>query len=140
MGAFLIVPIFGFANAGVAVGEMSLFAPVPLGIVGGPVLRKTDRGVSDYVGCGEARLGRLPQGCNLRAGLWRVAALRIGFTMSLFIGLLAFPSSPELQEDGEDRRPHRLHALSLGRSDHPKSRSGKKLSWWNLGCDPSGGT
>ena len=33
--AFLIVPIFGLANAGVALGEMALFAPVPLGIAGG---------------------------------------------------------------------------------------------------------
>ena len=96
--AFLIVPIFGFANAGVAVGGMSLFAPVPLGIAAGLFFGKqigvfltTWLAVKlDWADCPKDATFVQVYGVSLLCG--------IGFTMSLFIGLLAFPSSPELQE------------------------------------------
>ena len=96
--AFAIVPIFGFANAGVALGEMALFAPVPLGIAAGLFFGK-QIGVFlttwvavklDWADCPEGATFVQVYGVSLLCG--------IGFTMSLFIGLLAFPSSPELQE------------------------------------------
>jgi NhaA family Na+:H+ antiporter len=96
--AFLIVPLFGLANAGVALGEMALFAPVPLGIAGGLFFGK-QIGVFlitwvavklDWADCPEDATFMQVYGVSLLCG--------IGFTMSLFIGLLAFPSSPELQE------------------------------------------
>ena len=96
--AFLIVPLFGLANAGVALGEMALFAPVPLGIAGGLFFGK-QIGVFlitwvavklDWADCPEDATFVQVYGVSLLCG--------IGFTMSLFIGLLVFPSSPELQE------------------------------------------
>jgi Na+:H+ antiporter, NhaA family len=96
--AFVIVPLFGLANAGVALGEMALFAPVPLGIAGGLFFGK-QIGVFlitwvavklDWADCPEDATFMQVYGVSLLCG--------IGFTMSLFIGLLAFPSSPELQE------------------------------------------
>ena len=36
------------------------------------------------------RLARLPEGVDWPHGLWHVACCGIGFTMSLFIGMLAF--------------------------------------------------
>jgi Na+:H+ antiporter, NhaA family len=96
--AFLVVPMFGFANAGVALGEMALFAPVPLGIAAGLFFGK-QIGVFlttwvavklDWADCPEDATFVQVYGVSLLCG--------IGFTMSLFIGLLAFPSSPELQE------------------------------------------
>lgn len=97
--AFLIVPVFGFANAGVSFAGMSpsiLTGSLPLGIALGLFLGK-------MVGVfGTAwltiRLGfaNMPAGANT-AQLYGVALLcGIGFTMSLFIGALAFPTSPEL--------------------------------------------
>ncbi|KAA1056545.1 Na+/H+ antiporter NhaA [Azospirillum argentinense] len=97
--AFLIVPVFGFANAGVSFAGMDasiLTGPLPLGIALGLFLGK-------MVGVfGTAwltiRLGfaGMPAGAST-AQLYGVALLcGIGFTMSLFIGALAFPTSPEL--------------------------------------------
>jgi NhaA family Na+:H+ antiporter len=98
--AFLIVPIFGFANAGVSFSGLSastLFDPVPLGIALGLFIGK-QIGVFGFsfvaIRSGWADLP--PRATWLQ--LYGVAILcGIGFTLSLFIGLLAFPSSPELQ-------------------------------------------
>jgi len=99
--AFLIVPVFGFANAGVSLAGMSwaaLLAPVPLGIAAGLFVGKqigvfltTWAAVKlDWADCPEDASWAQVYGVSLLCG--------IGFTMSLFIGLLAFPTSPELQD------------------------------------------
>ena len=99
--AFLIVPVFGFANAGVSLGGLSvesLLAPLPLGIAAGLFVGKqigvflTTWAVVrlDWADCPEDASWGQVYGVSLLCG--------IGFTMSLFIGLLAFPSSPELQD------------------------------------------
>ena len=99
--AFLIVPVFGFANAGVSLAGVSwaaLLAPVPLGIAAGLFVGK-QIGVFlttwvavklDWADCPEGASLAQVYGASLLCG--------IGFTMSLFIGLLAFPASPELQD------------------------------------------
>ena len=99
--AFLIVPIFGFANAGVSFSGLSasaLLGPVPLGIALGLFVGK-QIGVfgSAWI---TIRAGWVDLPANATwAQLYGVALLcGIGFTMSLFIGLLAFPSSAELQD------------------------------------------
>jgi NhaA family Na+:H+ antiporter len=99
--AFLIVPIFGFANAGVSFAGMSpsaLLAPVPLGIALGLFFGK-QLGVFAFAWAAiRMRLADLPAHASWLQ-LYGVAILcGIGFTMSLFIGLLAFPTSPELQD------------------------------------------
>ncbi len=96
--AFLIVPIFGFANAGVSFTGMtpaSALAPVPLGIALGLFLGK-QIGVFGFSWLAiRAGLAAMPARANTLQ-LYGVALLcGIGFTMSLFIGALAF-DSPEL--------------------------------------------
>jgi NhaA family Na+:H+ antiporter len=90
--AFGIVPLFGFANAGISfagVGLRELFAPLPLGIAMGLFLGK-QLGIFGSlriaVACGIAE--RPPASW---AQVYGVALMcGIGFTMSLFIGGLAF--------------------------------------------------
>ena len=97
---FLIVPVFGFANAGVSFAGTSLGTlaqPVPLGIAAGLFFGK-QAGV--FLICAATiRMGwaELPARATWQQ-LYGVAVLcGIGFTMSLFIGLLAFPDDPALQ-------------------------------------------
>jgi NhaA family Na+:H+ antiporter len=96
---YAIIPIFGFANAGVSFQGLSLdavFAPLPLGIALGLFLGKQ---VGVYAFAELAiRLGLadVPAGAT-RLQCYGVALLcGIGFTMSLFIGALAFPDQPDL--------------------------------------------
>jgi NhaA family Na+:H+ antiporter len=91
--AFLVVPLFAFANAGVSLQGLtldSLLEPVPLGIAAGLFLGK-QAGILLF--CGLAiwmGRARLPSGSSW-AGFYGVSVLcGIGFTMSLFITSLAF--------------------------------------------------
>ena len=91
--AFLVIPIFGFANAGVSligISPAALFAPLPLGIALGLLIGK-QIGIVGMAWIGvKAGFAKLPDGVGWRKihGLSLLAA--IGFTMSLFIGGLAF--------------------------------------------------
>ena len=98
--ALLIVPLFGFANAGVDLSAMSTtgaLADVPLGIAAGLFVGK-QLGVFSFTWAAiRLRLADCPRDASL-AQLYGISVLcGIGFTMSLFIGLLAFPGAPELQ-------------------------------------------
>ncbi len=91
--AFLIVPVFGFANASVSFAGLSpsvLMEPATLGVAAGLFLGKQ---VGVFLAAWLAiRVGvaRLPVAASW-AQLYGVSVLcGIGFTMSLFIGLLAF--------------------------------------------------
>jgi NhaA family Na+:H+ antiporter len=100
--AWLVLPLFGLANAGLRFSELSLRAlltdPVVAGIVLGLVVGKP-LGVAGATWLG-IRLGlvRLPAQLTWPL-LWGAACLcGIGFTMSLFIGDLAFPSGARAAE------------------------------------------
>jgi NhaA family Na+:H+ antiporter len=99
--AYLVLPLFGFANAGVTLSGQSgatLLAGVPLGIAAGLFVGK-QLGVLSFTWAA-IRLGlaERPKGAS-PAQLYGVCVLcGIGFTMSLFIGLLAFPGAPTLQD------------------------------------------
>ena len=91
--AFAILPVFAFANAGIELTGITmndLFNPVTLGIVAGLFLGKQ---IGIFGACWLAiKLGiaKLPKGANWTQ-LYAVSVLcGIGFTMSLFIGSLAF--------------------------------------------------
>lgn len=91
--AFGIMPLFAFANAGVHLGGVGLASfgePVTLGIALGLLLGK-QLGILSFVWLGvRLRLCRLPDGIGWPQ-IYGVACLAgIGFTMSLFIGTLAF--------------------------------------------------
>ncbi len=99
--AFFVVPVFGFANAGVSlagVGLTQLLNPVTAGTAAGLFVGKQVGIFSivratvwlDWADCPKDASWLQVYGVSLLCG--------IGFTMSLFIGLLAFPNSPELQD------------------------------------------
>jgi Na+:H+ antiporter, NhaA family len=91
--AFLIVPVFGFANAGVSldgVGLSSLAAPLPLGIALGLFLGKQFGIFGSVWAAVKFGIAVRPKDASW-AQVYGVALLcGIGFTMSLFIGGLAF--------------------------------------------------
>lgn len=98
--AYLVVPLFGFANAGLplgAIGLSSLLAPVPLGITLGLFVGKQLGVFAATWLAVSLQWAERPDGATL-AQVYGIALLcGIGFTMSLFIGFLAFPASDELQ-------------------------------------------
>ena len=102
--AYAIVPLFGFANAGVSLDNMGpaqLFAPLPLGIAAGLIVGK-QLGIFGSVWLA-VRLGLAPRPSGATwLQVYGVALLcGIGFTMSLFIGELAFPGNPALVEEAK---------------------------------------
>ncbi|HEY9218111.1 MAG TPA: Na+/H+ antiporter NhaA [Phenylobacterium sp.] len=98
---FLIVPVFGLANAGVSFAGMQagvLLQPVTLGVALGLFLGKQVGVFGAAAVVIRLRLANLPVGASWPQ-LYGVALLcGIGFTMSLFIGLLAFPD-PAVQDE-----------------------------------------
>lgn len=91
--AFGILPLFAFANAGVNLGGVNLatvLEPVPLGIAAGLFVGK-QLGVIAFIGLVIAvGAARMPEKIRW-SHLYGVALLcGVGFTMSLFIGSLAF--------------------------------------------------
>jgi len=94
--AFLIMPIFAFANAGVSLAGLSLSSllqPVPLGILLGLFIGKqVGVMVLSYLA---VKLGaaQMPDNSSW-LNLYGVSILTgVGFTMSLFVGNLAFAGS-----------------------------------------------
>ncbi len=92
--AYAILPVFAYANAGVSFSGMSLagfLQPVPLGIMLGLVLGKPIGIFGATWLAVRAKLCRLPAGATWLHVLGVGLLGGIGFTMSLFIGMLAFP-------------------------------------------------
>jgi NhaA family Na+:H+ antiporter len=90
---FMILPLFAFANAGVSLEGISLgrlLDPVPLGIMLGLFVGKQVGVFGFALATVKLGLASLPKGANL-VQVYGVSVLTgIGFTMSLFIGSLAF--------------------------------------------------
>jgi len=94
--AFLVLPLFAFAKAGVSFAGLSLdqaFAPLVIGIALGLFIGK-QIGVFGAASLASALgIGRRPSGSTWLE-LYGVSLLcGVGFTMSLFIGVLAFPGA-----------------------------------------------
>lgn len=96
--AFLIVPLFGFANAGVSfqgVGIAQAFAPLPLGIALGLFVGKQLGIFSSVWAATKLGFAVRPKDASWLQ-VYGVALLcGIGFTMSLFIGGLAFTDAAQ---------------------------------------------
>jgi Na+:H+ antiporter, NhaA family len=99
--AFLVVPVFGFANAGVSFAGMTpaiLLEPITLGVAAALFFGKQLGVFGAALLAIKLRMACLPVAASW-AQLYGVSLLcGIGFTMSLFIGLLAFPN-PALQPE-----------------------------------------
>jgi NhaA family Na+:H+ antiporter len=101
---YLIVPLFGLANAGVSLGgtgSAGLFSALPLGVALGLFAGK-QAGILGAIALSRATaFAAPPQGASWMQ-LWGVSILcGIGFTMSLFIAALAFPAHPDLAEQAK---------------------------------------
>lgn len=96
--AFFILPIFAFCNSGISMSNASsdfFLHGVPVGIALGLFAGK-QIGVFGFIWLGiKTGISKMPVGMNW-ASLYGMAALcGIGFTMSLFIGSLAFNQTAE---------------------------------------------
>lgn len=91
--SFVIIPIFAFANAGIPLADLSIasiFEPIPLGIILGLFLGKQIGVVLFSFFAIKLKLASLPDKVDWKQ-LYGVALLcGVGFTMSFFIGSLAF--------------------------------------------------
>jgi len=101
--AFFIVPLFGFANAGVHLAGITwneIIAPLPVGIAAGLFVGK-QLGIFGAVWLAvKTGFATRPRGATWPQ-IYGVSVLcGIGFTMSLFIGGLAF-ADPELVEEAK---------------------------------------
>jgi NhaA family Na+:H+ antiporter len=99
--AYAIVPIFAFANAGVplnGVSLASLTAPIPLGIIAGLFIGKQVGVFGASAAAIKLGIAAAPAGATA-AQLYGISLLTgIGFTMSLFIGTLAFTDEAVLDQ------------------------------------------
>ncbi len=97
--AFGIVPLFGFANAGVNLGGMqvsTLADPLVLAVLLGLFVGK-QLGIFGSIWLAvKLRMAERPDGVCWRQVYGVALVAGIGFTMSLFIGGLAFPDQPAL--------------------------------------------
>jgi Na+:H+ antiporter, NhaA family len=95
---FVVLPIFGFANAGVPLGNVSfdtLLEPLPLGIIAGLFFGKQIGIMLAILLARRGGLAQLPSGASWRQVYGVTILCGIGFTMSLFIGLLAFDNAAQ---------------------------------------------
>lgn len=98
--AFMILPLFAFANAGVSLQGVTLeglTSLLPLGIIAGLFIGKP-LGISLFCWLAlKLKLARLPEGANFSQIMAVGLLCGIGFTMSIFIASLAFGAvDPEL--------------------------------------------
>ena len=105
--AFAILPIFAFVNAGISfrgVTLSDLVHPVPLGIAAGLFAGK-QLGIFGFCWLAiKSGIARLPAGANW-GSLYGVSILcGVGFTMSLFVGSLAFESTASDVREMYDER------------------------------------
>jgi NhaA family Na+:H+ antiporter len=99
---FVIIPIFGFANAGLSfasIGVHQLVAPLTLGVAGGLLAGKLIGVFGIAVLAVKLGFARLPVGANWFQMIGIAALCGIGFTMSLFISALAFANHTLIQEE-----------------------------------------
>jgi NhaA family Na+:H+ antiporter len=102
--AYLIVPLFGFANAGVALEHdilRQLAAPLPLAVALGLFLGKQIGIFGGIWASVKTGFAAMPRGATWPQLYGLTLLCGIGFTMSLFIGGLAFPGAPALSEEAK---------------------------------------
>lgn len=98
--AFLIIPLFALANAGIPIDtsnfEAVLSHPATVGVFAGLVIGKVI-GIAGFSWVAlKLGIGQLPAGTNFQQIIGVSLLGGIGFTMSIFIAELAFASEPEI--------------------------------------------
>jgi len=99
--AYFILPLFAFANAGVSVADLTrdvLFHPITLGIVFGLFVGKQLGVIAATYLARAAGWVTLPNGVSALQYYGATLLTGVGFTMSLFIGNLAFVAAENLAE------------------------------------------
>jgi NhaA family Na+:H+ antiporter len=94
--AFVVMPLFAFANAGVKIGGPLDHAEVTVGVFLGLVIGKPLGIIAAALGAVKSGIGQLPGGVGRTSLLGYGCLAGIGFTMSLFIAMLAFDESGPL--------------------------------------------
>ncbi len=100
--AFLIVPVFGFANAGVSFDGLTreaLLDPLTLGVAAGLLFGKLIGVFGAAAAAIKLGWADMPVDAHWGHLLGTALLCGIGFTMSLFIGMLAFEGEPLLQAE-----------------------------------------
>jgi Na+:H+ antiporter, NhaA family len=88
--AFVVMPLFAFANAGVRIGGPLQDAAVMMGALLGLIIGKPLGITLAAFGAVKSGIAQLPRGVGWRSLLGYACLAGIGFTMSLFIAMLAF--------------------------------------------------
>jgi Na+:H+ antiporter, NhaA family len=88
--AFVVMPLFAFANAGVKIDLSVQHAEIGLGILAGLMLGKPLGVMMAALITVRTGIASLPQAVNWRSLLGYAFLAGIGFTMSLFVAMLAF--------------------------------------------------
>jgi len=92
--AFVVMPLFAFANAGVKIDLSMQHLEIGLGVLVGLVFGKPLGIMAAALVAVKMGIARLPMGVSWRSLLGYGCLAGIGFTMSLFIAMLAFADSP----------------------------------------------
>jgi len=88
--AFVVMPLFAFANAGVRIGGPIEHAGIVFGVLAGLLIGKPLGITAAAWAAVKSGIAKLPDGIGWRSLLGYAWLAGIGFTMSLFIAMLAF--------------------------------------------------
>ena len=88
--AFVVMPLFAFANAGVRIGGPIEHAEIALGVVAGLIIGKPVGITAAALVTVKSGIAKLPDNVSWASLLGYACLAGIGFTMSLFIAMLAF--------------------------------------------------
>jgi Na+:H+ antiporter, NhaA family len=88
--AFVVMPLFAFANAGVRIGGPIKHAEIAFGVLAGLIIGKPLGISAGAFAAVKSGIAKLPDGICWRSLLGYAWLAGIGFTMSLFIAMLAF--------------------------------------------------
>ena len=88
--AFVVMPLFAFANAGVRIGGPIEHAEIALGVVAGLIIGKPLGITAAALVTVKSGIAKLPDDVSWASLVGYACLAGIGFTMSLFIAMLAF--------------------------------------------------
>ena len=92
--AFVVMPLFAFANAGVKISGPVQHAAIGLGVMAGLIIGKPLGVTAAAFVAVKSGIAKLPDGLAWMSLLGYAWLAGIGFTMSLFIAMLAFDGAP----------------------------------------------